>query len=92
MLFSSSFLVLLHLDVEGGTLDVFLSPFDENDVVSFLPDHIVDGVLLGSLVLDQHFITRRFRPINPDKENIISCSGAVNTETVMAIQNGRAES
>lgn len=60
----SSAILFLDLDLVGGAGDVFLSPLDDDDVVSPVPDDVPAFVVILAFVLQLDLITRTFGAID----------------------------
>lgn len=68
--------------------NVFIAPFDKDDVFALLVNDVADRIALVSLMFDHNFITRYFRAINADVENVVACTIAVHAEAVLTADQG----
>lgn len=79
-------------DSEWRAWDVFISPFDSQDVVSSLLQDIADVVLHVSHVFDQDFLAGGLRTVNTHQEHVLPSFTAVNSERGFLADEGLAES
>ena len=81
----------LGVDMERRTRHVLVAPLDEDDVIALLLDDVVHAVSEAAAVLDDDLLARRLRAVDSDEEAVVAGLGAVDGETVSAIDESRFE-
>ena len=70
---------------------MFITPFDKNYVFALLMDHVAHGVLLVTLMLDDHLVAGYFRSVDAHVQDVISGALAVHQEAVLSAQESVLE-
>ena len=77
-----------HLDMEGGTRNVVIAPFDIEDVLTPVSQLVGNTVLALPLVLHMDLVTGSLWAVYSNKKNIVARSVAVNREGVLLANHG----
>ena len=77
-----------HLDMEGGTRNVVIAPFDIEDVLTPVSQLVGNTVLALPLVFHMDLVTGSLGSVDSDKKNIVARSVAVNREGVLLANHG----
>ena len=87
---SNAFLFSSHYS-EWRSRNVFVAPFDKNDVFALLMNDVTDGVTFLSLMFDHNFITRNFGTINAHVEDVVACLVTVHSKAILSTDQGLFE-
>jgi len=68
---------------------VLVAPLDEDDVIALLLHDVVHAVAEAAAVLDDDLLARRLRAVDSDEEAVVAGLGAVDGETVPAVDESR---
>lgn len=79
----------LGVDVEWRTRHVLVAPLDEDDVIALLLHDVVHAVAEAAAVLDDDLLARRLRAVDSDEEAVVAGLGAIDGETVPAVDESR---
>lgn len=66
-------------DMERGARNVVITPFNHQDIVSPLLQHITDIILQVSQMFDQNLLTGNLRAMNSHQQHVFTCNGHENT-------------
>lgn len=66
-------LSLLHFRSERRSGNVLLAPLDDQNVVTALPNVVVDLVLIPSHMLDLDLLARTLRTVHTNVEDVVAC-------------------
>lgn len=78
-------------DLEGGSRDVVLAPFDHQDVAAPLLQQVADVVLQVAHVFDQNLLTGNLRTVYTHQEHVLTGFAAVDGEAALLAHKGLAE-
>lgn len=57
----------LHFDLEGGTGNMVVAPFYQQNVVATFANQVVYLVLVAAGMLDEHFVAGSLRSVNANE-------------------------
>ena len=64
---------------------MFVSPLDEDDVLTSFSNNVVNGISFTSFVLDNYLLTWSFRSINTDVQNVVPGLTTIYRETIVSV-------
>lgn len=63
---------LLRVNLEWRAWNMIVAPLDNQDVVASLAYKILDVEVVVSLVLDRHFVTGSFGPVQANVDDVVA--------------------